>query len=107
MNILYIYIITVFGFNFISFSSINLMFSGMNMYATIYNNLVFFIYSVNVRYESVVEMIYYNYSLFKCADKKINLTAVKTVSNSATCSSPKDGAQIISNDYLLSTSDFL
>ena len=80
------------------------MFLSMNMYATKYNNIVFYYYSGHVRYESVVKLIHHKYSLFKCAVEKIYLTEVNNVSNSATSSLPTDGAQIISNDYLLSTS---
>ena len=58
-----------------------------------------FFYSGNITYESVVELIYQNYSFFKCAVEKIYLTAVNY-------SSPTDGAQIIFNDSLLITNDF-
>ena len=75
------------------------------MYATKYNNPIF--YSKNVRYESFVELVYHNYSFFNCAVEKICFAAVNNVSNSATCSSPTDGAQIISKDSLLSTSALL
>ena len=47
-----------------------------------------------------------NYPSFHCAPLKIYLTAVKTVSNIASCYSPTDGAQIMSNDALLRTSCF-
>ena len=65
-----------------------------------------YFYSKIVGYESVVELIYHNYSLFKCSVEKFYLTAVNTVSNKATCSSPTYGAKIISNNSLLSTSAF-
>ena len=79
----------------------------MNMYATKYNNLVFlYYYSGNVVYESVVELIYQNYSFFKCDVEQMYFAAVNNVSNSETSSSPPDGAQIISNNFLLITSDF-
>ena len=77
------------------------------MYATKYNNLVFiFFYSGNVIYGSVLELIYQKYYFFKCNVDQMYLTSVYTVSNSATSYSPTDGAQIISNNSLLSTSDF-
>ena len=55
----------------------------------------------------VFRLIYKNYPSFNCAPLKMYLTAVKKVSKMASCSSPTDGAQIMSNDTLLSTSDFL
>ena len=60
----------------------------------------------NVGYESVVELIYHKYYFFKYAVERMYLTEVNTVSNTATCSSPTDGAQIIYNNYLLSASAF-
>ena len=71
-----------------------------------YNNLVSLFNPGNVGYESAVELIYHNYSFLKFAVAQIYLTAVNTVSNSETCSSPTYGAQIIFNDSLLSTSAF-
>ena len=47
-----------------------------------------------------------NYPSFNCDPLKMYLTAVKTVSNIASCYSPTDGAQIMSNDALLRTSCF-
>ena len=60
----------------------------------------------NVGYKPVVDLIYHNYSFFKCAADQMYLTAGNTVSNTAPFSSPIDGAQIISNNYLLNTSAF-
>ena len=77
----------------------------MTMYATQYNILRFF--HKNIEYKSVVEFIYHNNFFFKCAYKKIHLTEVNRVSNLATYSSPTDGAQITSNDSIISTSAFL
>ena len=70
------------------------------------NIIISFSFPENVGYESVVKLIYHNYSFFKCAVDKIYLTAVNTVSNSAACSSPTDVPQIIYNDSLLSTNYF-
>ena len=47
-----------------------------------------------------------NYPSFNCTPLKMYLTAVKTVSNIASCYSPTDGAQIMSNVTLLRTSAF-
>ena len=66
----------------------------------------YILYDGNVRYESVVELIYQTYYFFKCAVEKMYLTAVNNVSNSDTSYSLTDGAQILSNDSLLSTTAF-
>ena len=50
------------------FFSVNLMFLSINMYAAKYNNLAFF--PVNVRYESVVQLICNNYSFFSALLRK-------------------------------------
>ena len=54
----------------------------------------------------VFKLIHHNYPFFNCAAERIYPTAVNTNSNLAVCSSPTDGAQNMSNDALLSTSDF-
>ena len=66
------------------------------MYATEYINLIsIYIYDVHVINESKAELIYQNYSFFKCAVDKLYTTAVNTTSNLVTSSSPTDWAQII------------
>ena len=47
-----------------------------------------------------------DYSFFSYAVKKIYLTEEKTGLNLATCSSPTEGAQIMFNNFLFSTSTF-
>ena len=83
-----------------------MMFSSIYMYASYkYDSSIHVqFYSGNVRYESVVELIYIDYSFFKCAVELIYFTAQNTVSNVATYSSPTDRAQIISKYSLLITS---
>ena len=54
----------------------------------------------------VFRLIHHNYSFFNCAAERMYLTEVNTNSNLAAFPSLTDGAQIMSNDDLLSTSVF-
>ena len=54
----------------------------------------------------VFRLIHHKYPFFNCAAERMYLTAVNTNYNLAACSSPRDGAQIMSNYSLLRTSDF-
>ena len=54
----------------------------------------------------VFRLIHQNYPFFNCAEERMYLTAVNTNSNLAACYSPIDGAKIMSNYALLSTSAF-
>ena len=108
MHFLYIYILTVIRyFYLIFFFGVNLMFLSINMYASYKycSSIHVKFYSGNVRHESVILPVYIDYSLFWCAVKRVYLTSKKSFIRSHLFS-PKDGAQIISNDSLLSTSDF-
>ena len=54
----------------------------------------------------VFRLIHHNYPFFNCAAERMYLTSVNTNSNLPACSSPTDGAKIMSNDALLRTSVF-
>ena len=104
MYLLYIYILTIIRFFLhCQFDALEYLYVCIVIY---YSSIHVHFYSVNVRYESVVEPIYIDYSFFKCAVEKMYRTAQKTLSNVATCFSPTYRSQIISKYSLLSTSDF-
>ena len=48
----------------------------------------------------VFRLIHHNYPFFNLSAERMYLTAVNTHSNLAACTSPKDGAQIMSNNAL-------
>ena len=108
MYLLYIYILTIIRYFYLFILlGVNLMFSSINMYSSYkyYSIVHVHFYSGNVRYESVVELVYIYHYFFVCTVKRVYFTAKKSVSNVVTCFSPTDGAQIVSNYPLLSTSD--